>query len=123
MNPKAKAGRRGRRSVEADDFLNLGGNSRRLKEYEMFSRMYYKEKVQPIVNAELERLEAEGIKTKRGKTLSIIKKKLREVYNIQSDDIKAQVLVELEEHAKSLEALKSESQDENSDRTPAQYLQ
>jgi len=85
--------------------------------------MYYKEKVQPIVNAELERLEAEGIKTKRGKTLSIIKKKLREVYNIQSDDIKAQVLVELEEHAKSLEALKSESQDENSDRTPAQYLQ
>jgi hypothetical protein len=123
VNPKAKAGRRGRRLVEADDFLNLGGNSRRLKEHEMFSRMYYKEKVQPIVNAELERLEAEGIKMKRGKTLSIVKKKLREVYDLQSDDIKAQVCVKLEEHAKSLEALKSESQDENSDRTPAQYLQ
>jgi hypothetical protein len=86
--------------------------------------MYYKEKVQPIVNAKLERLEAEGIKIKRGKTLGIVKKKLWEVYNIQSDDIKAQVLVELEEHAKALEALKNESQDDkNSDRTPAQYLQ
>ncbi|PPQ86508.1 hypothetical protein CVT26_008391, partial [Gymnopilus dilepis] len=122
VNSKAKAGRRGRRSVGLDDFQNLGGNSRRLKDYEMFSRLYYAEKVKPVVKEELVRLSAEGEKLSRGQTLSLIKVKLREVYRNQSEEVKNEVRVKQEEYAKTLGDLKDQDPDDVSNRSATQYL-
>lgn len=82
----------------------------------MFSRMYYKEKVQPIVQDELQRLEASGHGVKKDELINYVKNRTKEIYNVQPDEIKAEVQAAIEEHARSLQ-----SPDDDSEPTAEQY--
>jgi hypothetical protein len=101
-----------------EDIFDLGGSGgRRLKEIEMFSRMYYKDKVQPTVQDELQRLEASGNAVKKDELINYVKRRTKEIYNSQPSDIQAEVREAIEEHARSLE----HPNDDDSEPTPDQY--
>lgn len=103
--------------MDLEDIFDLGnGGARRLKENEMFSRMYYKEKVQPIIQDELQHLEASGNGVQKDDLINYVKSRTKEIYDAQSDDIKAEIHAAIEEHARSLEP-----PDDDAERTPEQY--
>ena len=83
----------------------------------MFSWIYYKEKVQPIIQDELQCLEASGNGIKKDELINYVKGRTKEIYDTQPDDIKAEVQAAIEEHTQSLE-----SPDDDSERTPEQYV-
>lgn len=82
----------------------------------MFSRMFYKEKVQPIIQDELQRLEASGNAVKKDELINYLKSRTKKIYDAQPDEVKAEVQAAIDEQAQSLE-----SPDDNSEPTPEQY--
>ena len=86
-----------------------------MKDYEMYSKLYYDEKIKPIVEEVEDELGSMDL-SKREK-LNLRKRIARDLYDGEDDDVKELVIAKLKERAKVMEDQKN-----NLDRTPAQYL-
>ncbi|KAJ3486291.1 hypothetical protein NLJ89_g11825 [Agrocybe chaxingu] len=120
---KNSSGRR-RRKKGTDELIqevfqddNAG---RKLKEYEMYSKLHYEEHIKKHVHdkiaQETEKL-APAEKLTPAKRLEIIKSTIREVYNEEDEAVKEVVRQRLEEHNRKIE----EGIKEPSQRTPEDY--
>ena len=109
MNPRASTG--GRRGRLANPFEE---RTRQLKDYEMYSKLYYDEKIKPIVEEVEEELGS--MELSKGEKLNLRKRIARDLYEGEDEDVKKVVIAKLKEKAKAMEDQK------NDDRTPEQYL-
>ena len=116
MNPRATTG--GRRGRLSDVLEPSEDRTRQLKDYEMYSRMYYDEKIKPIVE-EVEK-ELGNMELSKGEKLNLRKRIARDLYDGEDEDVKALVTAKVKERAK---VTVTDQEDENDvDRTPVQYL-
>ena len=113
MNPRATAGGRRGRLADVEPFEE---RTRQLKDYEMYSKMYYEEKIKPIVE-EVEN-ELGSMELSKGEKLNLRKRIARDLYDGEDDDVKELVIAKLKERAKVME----DKKDDDVDRTPVQYL-
>ena len=110
MNPRASAGgRRGRLEPFEE-------RTRQLKDYEMYSKLYYDEKIKPLVE-EVEN-ELGSVELSKGEKLNLRKRIARDLYEGEDEDVKELVIAKLKERAKVMEDQKND----DVDRTPAQFL-
>jgi hypothetical protein len=112
VNPRATSGGRRGRLTDIEPFEE---RTRQLKDYEMYSKLFYDEKIKLTVE-EVEK-EIGGDMTK-GEKLNLRKRITRDLYEVEDDDVKALVIAKLKERAKAMEDQKSN----DVDRTPEQYL-
>ena len=112
MNPRATTGGRRGRLADLEPFEE---RTRQLKDYEMYSKLYYDEKVKPIV----EEVEGElgSMELSKGEKLNLRKRITRDLYDGEDEDVKEVVIAKLKERAKVMEDQKNDL-----DRTPLQYL-
>ena len=104
-------GRRGRLA----DLELLEECTRQLKDYEMYSKLYYDEKIKPLVEEVEEELGS--MELSKGEKLNLRKRIAKDLYEGEDEDVKELVIAKLKERAKVMEDKKSEV-----DRTPLQYL-
>lgn len=110
VNPRASAGgRRGRLEPFEE-------RTRQLKDYEMYSKLYYDEKIKPLVE-EVEN-ELGSVELSKGEKLNLRKRIARDLYEGEDEDVKELVIAKLKERAKVMEDQKND----DVDRTPAQFL-
>ena len=81
----------------------------------MYSKLYYDEKIRPVVEEVEDGLE--NMELSKGEKLNLHKRIARDLYDGEDDDVKAVVVAKLKERAEVMEDKKSDL-----DRTPAQYL-
>lgn len=113
VNPRASTGgRRGRIS----DLEPFEERTRQLKDYEMYSKLFYDEKIKSIVE-EVEN-ELGSMELSKGEKLNLRKRITRDLYEGEDDDVKELVAAKLKERAKVMEDQKND----DVDRTPEQYL-
>lgn len=112
VNPRATTG--GRRGRLADLEL-FEERTRQLKDYEMYSKLYYDEKIKPLVEEVEEELGS--MELSKGEKLNLRKRIAKDLYEGEDEDVKELVIAKLKERAKVMEDKKSEV-----DRTPLQYL-
>ena len=112
VNPRATTGGRRGRLADLEPF---GERTRQLKDYEMYSKLYYDEKIRPVVEEVEDGLE--NMELSKGEKLNLRKRIARDLYDGEDDDVKAVVVAKLKERAEVMEDKKSDL-----DRTPAQYL-
>ena len=86
-----------------------------LKPYEMYAKIYYGEKIRPLVN---EALNSDEVIT-AGRRLQLVNEISRDLYDNESSAIKQEILQKIEDSKKSL----GDHEDESETRTPDQYLQ
>jgi hypothetical protein len=106
-------GRRGRLA----DLEPFEERTRQLKDYEMYSKLYYDEKIKPLVE-EVESELAGSMELSKGEKLNLRKRIARDLYEGEDEDVKVLVIAKLKERAKVLENQKND----DVDRTPEQYL-
>ena len=87
-----------------------------LKDYEMYSKMYYEEKIKPIVEEVENKLRS--MELSKGEKLNLHKRIARDLYDGEDDDVKKLVIAKLKERAKVME----DKKDDDVDHTPVQYL-
>ena len=68
----------------------------------MCSRLYYAEKFRHLVEAALTVLETSGGTLDKKARFNFVKKRTKEIYEAQPEDIKAEVRQEIEKHAAAL---------------------
>ena len=105
-------GRRGR-------LAEVEERTRQLKDYEMYSKLYYDEKIKPFVE-EVEN-ELGSMELSKGEKLNLRKRIARDLYDGEDEDVKELVIAKLKERAKVTEDQKDELDDVDR-RTPVQYL-
>ena len=88
-----------------------------MKDYEMYSKLYYDEKIKPLVE-EVEN-ELGSMELSKGEKLNLCKRIARDLYEGEDEDVKELVIAKLKERAKVMEDQKD---DDDVDRTPVQYL-
>ena len=113
MNPRASTGGRRGRLADVEPFEE---RTRQLKDYEMYSKLYYEEKIKPIVE-EVEN-ELGSMELSKGEKLNLRKRIARDLYDGEDEDVKELVIAKLKERAKVIE----DQKDDDVDRTPVQYL-
>ena len=113
MNPRASTGGRRGRLADVEPFEE---RTRQLKDYEMYSKLYYEEKIKPIVE-EVEN-ELGSMELSKGEKLNLHKRIARDLYDEEDEDVKELVIAKLKERAKVIE----DQKDDDVDRTPVQYL-
>ena len=113
MNPRASTGGRRSRLADVEPFEE---RTRQLKDYEMYSKLYYEEKIKPIVE-EVEN-ELGSMELSKGEKLNLRKRIARDLYDGEDEDVKELVIAKLKERAKVIE----DQKDDDVDRTPVQYL-
>ena len=113
MNPRASTGGRRGRLTDLEPFEE---RTRQLKDYEMYSKMYYDEKIKPLVE-EVEKELDGSMELSKGEKLNLRKRIARDLYEGEDDDIKERVIAKLKERSKAME-----DQKDDVDRTPVQYL-
>lgn len=111
MNPRASTGGRRGRLADIEPFEE---RTRQLKDYEMYSKLYYDEKIKPLV----EEVEEELFELSKGEKLNLRKRIARDLYEGEDEDVKELVTAKLKERAKAMEDQKND----DIDRTPEQYL-
>lgn len=110
MNPRASTGgRRGKLEVFEE-------RTRQLKDYEMYSKLYYDEKIKPLVEEVEEELGS--MELSKGEKLNLRKRIAKDLYEGEDEDVKELVNAKLKERAKVMEDQKNNE----TDRTPEQYL-
>ena len=82
----------------------------------MYSKLYYDEKIKPIVE-EVEN-ELGSMELSKGEKLNLRKRVARDLYDGEDDDVKELVIAKLKERAKVMD----DQNDDDVDRTPVQYL-
>lgn len=82
----------------------------------MYSKLYYDEKIKPIVD-EVEN-ELGSVELSKGEKLNLRKRIARDLYDGEDEDVKDLVIAKLKERAKVME----DQKDDDVDRTPVQYL-
>jgi hypothetical protein len=112
VNPRASTGGRRGRLTDVEPFEE---RSRQLKDYEMYSKLYYEEKIKLFVE-EVEK-ELGSIELSKGEKLNLRKRVARDLYEGEDEDVKELVIAKLKERAKVME-----DQKDDVDRTPVQYL-
>ena len=95
MNPQASTGGRRSRLADIEQFEE---RTRQLKDYEMYSKLYYDEKISPIVK-EVEN-ELGSMELLKGKKLNLRKRIARDLYDGEDDVVKELVIAKLKERAK-----------------------
>ena len=113
MNPRASTGGRRGRLADVEPFEE---RTCQLKDYEMYSKLYYEEKIKPIVE-EVEN-ELGSMELSKGEKLNLRKRIARDLYDGEDEDVKELVIAKLKERAKVIE----DQKDDDVDRTPVQYL-
>ena len=113
MNPRASTGGRRGRLADVEPFEE---RTHQLKDYEMYSKLYYEEKIKPIVE-EVEN-ELGSMELSKGEKLNLRKRIARDLYDGEDEDVKELVIAKLKERAKVIE----DQKDDDVDRTPVQYL-
>ena len=113
MNPRASTGGRRGRLTDVEPFEE---RTRQLKDYEMYSKLFYEERIKSIV--EKVEIELGSMELSKGEKLNLRKRITRDLYEGEDDDVKELVIAKLKERAKAMEDQK------NGDivRTPKQYL-
>ena len=81
----------------------------------MYSKLYYDEKIKPLVEEVEEELGS--MELSKGEKLNLRKRIAKDLYEGEDEDVKELVIAKLKERAKVMEDKKSEV-----DRTPLQYL-
>lgn len=100
-------------------FATAGVKSRRrLQDVEIYSKLYYTDRIQPVVAERLKALKSIGAQVNAADRLDIVKKITRDLFEDESDDIKMEVATRVAEAQKM--AL-SEEQEEEAVRTAQQY--
>jgi hypothetical protein len=82
----------------------------------MYSKLYYDEKIKPIVE-EVEN-ELGSMEMSKGEKLNLRKRIARDLYDGEDEDVKELVIAKLKERVKVME----DQKDDDVDRTPVQYL-
>lgn len=80
--------------VPSSGLIGFGGgkSSRRVAQVtELYIKRYYKEKIKPVVDVEMSKLEV-----KKGKSIQVIRRVVQELFDRESEDIKAAMLCEAE---------------------------
>ena len=113
MNPRATTGGRRGRLVDLEPYEE---RTRQLKDYEMYSKMYYDEKIKPLVDEVEEELGS--MELSKGEKLSLRKRIARDLYEGEDDEVKELVTAKFKEREKAIEDQKND----DVDRTPVQYL-
>ncbi|KAF8805688.1 hypothetical protein BYT27DRAFT_7258051 [Phlegmacium glaucopus] len=113
VNPRASTGGRRGRLADLEPFEE---RTRQLKDYEMYSKLYYDEKIKPLVE-EVEN-ELGSMELSKGEKLNLRKRIARDLYEGEDEDVKELVNAKLKERAKVMEDRKND----DVDRTPEQYL-
>jgi hypothetical protein len=113
VNPRASTGGRRGRLAELEPFEE---RSRQLKDYEMYSKLFYDEKIKSIVE-EVEN-ELGSMELSKGEKLNLRKRITRDLYEGEDEDVKELVMAKLKERAKVMEDQKND----DVDRTPEMYL-
>jgi hypothetical protein len=112
VNPRASTGgRRGRLEPFEE-------RTRQLKDYEMYSKLYYDEKIKPLVEEVENELRDGSMELSKGEKLNLRKRIARDLYEGEDEDVKELVIAKLKERAKVMEDQKND----DVDRTPVQYL-
>ena len=112
MNPRATTGGRRGRLADLEPFEE---RTCQLKDYEMYSKLYYDEKIKPIVEEVEDELGSMDLS--KGEKLNLRKRIARDLYDGEDDDVKELVIAKLKKRAKVMGDQKNDL-----DRTPAQYL-
>lgn len=89
---------------------------RQLQGQEMYSKLYYSTKIQPVVEETLKEKLQKGM-LPRGEKLNIIKQITREMYLAESEDVKFEVQEKLDERSREAETAEC-----TAERTADQYL-
>jgi predicted metal-binding transcription factor (methanogenesis marker protein 9) len=113
VNPRASTGGRRGRLADLDQFEE---RTRQLKDYEMYSKLYYDEKIKRLVEEVEEELGS--IELSKGEKLNLRKRIAKDLYEGEDEDVKVLVNAKLKERAKVIEDQKNDG----IDRTPEQYL-
>jgi hypothetical protein len=113
VNPRASTGGRRGRLTDVEPFEE---RTRQLKDYEMYSKLYYEEKIKPLVE-DVEK-ELGSIELSKGEKLNLRKRIAKDLYEGEDEDVKELVIAKLKERAKVFEDQKND----DVDRTPVQYL-
>jgi hypothetical protein len=91
----------------------IDGKARQLKGQEMYSKLYYSTKIQPVVE---ETLKEKG-KLPKGEKLNIIKQITKELYLAESEEVKSEVQEKIDERAREAKTAECAAE-----RTADQYL-
>ena len=84
---------------------------RRLQDTEIYSRLYYNDRILPVV---CERLKS--IKDHKGPIIQIIREVTKDLWSNENPDIRVEVATKMEE-----QVLEQENGEEDAQRTPQQY--
>jgi hypothetical protein len=84
---------------------------RRLQDTEIYSKLYYKDRILPVVRERLE-----SIKDHKGPIIQIIREVTKDLWSNENPDIRAEVATKMEE-----QVLEQENGEEDAQRTPQQY--
>ena len=85
----------GRRAARLPTIAISNTRTRGLKPHEMYSKKFYDSKIKPVVLSEIERLGGPG-PIDAGTRLTITKRVTQELYDKEDDEVKEEVLLELE---------------------------
>jgi ABC-type uncharacterized transport system YnjBCD ATPase subunit len=107
---RANASVHGGQRARQKSAFQCSANPSQLKLYEMYSKMYYSERIQPKVQEELA---ACGVSKAQRAQIPVIQKVIKELYDQENDDIKQEVLKKIEENIPN--------PDSSAPRTPEQY--
>lgn len=91
---------------------------RLLNSTEIYSKLHYAERIQPAVAERLKTLASSNVSVSAAERLEIIKKITRDLYDDESEEIKREVSVKMEEFRK---ASLAEPTEEETVRTPQDY--
>jgi hypothetical protein len=96
VNPAANTGRRARQKTP---FHTPGRDSRQLKKYEQYSKMYYTERILPRVQQEV----GDFGRLSKQERLPLIQRISRELFENETDEVKAAVEKKFNEIKSALE--------------------
>ena len=113
MNPQASTGGRRGRLADLEPFEE---RTRQLKDYEMYSKLFYDDKIKSIVE-EVEK-ELGSMELTKGEKLNMCKRITKDLYEAEDDDVKELVTAKLKERAKAM----ADQKIDDVDHTPKQYL-
>lgn len=111
-NPAANAGRRARQKPSFH-----GKDSRKLKNYELYSKLYYTTRIQPRLQEQIGGLDNLSKKER----LPFIQRITREAFESETDEMKAEIEAKLEELRSASEELEDGGSPESYQRLAPAY--